>query len=201
MKASSAYGLAPPRGRPRNKDVDAALLEACIDVLAEDGFGGLSLAKVAKQANSTRAAIYRRWSDKADMAVDAVNRLFELSLVDFTRTGNVVADARGMLRDAVRLLSNPRNCKAIASVVEAAHHVADHAKLRAFVRARRGIVMREILEKGMLNGQLPQDFDLETALDALVGPVFYRFLVLGMPMQENDVDALVAMCLPPSPMP
>ncbi|HFQ15943.1 MAG TPA: TetR/AcrR family transcriptional regulator, partial [Rhodobacteraceae bacterium] len=60
--------MAPLRGRPRDKAVDDALLDACIGVLAEDGFGKLSFAKVAQRARSSRAAIYRRWHSKAGMA-------------------------------------------------------------------------------------------------------------------------------------
>ncbi len=196
MRKSNA-DKSPQRGRPRNKSVDTALLDACITVLGNEGFGNLSLAKVATLAHSSRAAIYRRWPNKTDMALAAVERLFALSLVSFEPKGDVYEDVRAILYSAVGLLTDPRNAKAIAALVSAAHHVSDNPKLKRFVIARRGSAIRSVLEAGMRSGQLPPDFDYETAIDALVGPIFYRFLVLGMPFNENDVDALIALCLPP----
>ena len=181
-----------------DKSVDAALLDACVEVLAEEGFGRLSLAKVAARARSSRAAIYRRWASKTEMALAAVNRLFERSLVEFSRSGDVHTDVRALLHDAVGLLSSRNNAKAIASLVAAAHHLAEQPDLRDFVRARRGIVLRQVLEDGVKCGQLPKDFNIETAIDTLIGPVFYRFLIIGMPMDAAEVDALVSACLGPA---
>ena len=184
------------RGRPRDETVDAALLEACITVLGDEGFGNLSFAKIAALAGSSRAAIYRRWPNKTDMALAAVNRLFENSLIEYKQTGDVYVDVRAVLRDAITLLSVPRNTKAIAALVAAAHHASESFGLKGFVRARRGIVMRKMLEGGVKAGQLPKDFGVEIAIDALFGPIFYRFLVLGTPMKATEVDDLMALCLP-----
>lgn len=195
MRAKTDEGHSP-RGRPRDEAVDAALLEACITVLGDEGFGNLSFAKIAALANSSRTAIYRRWPHKGDMAVAAVNRLFENSLVEYKQTGDVYVDIRAVLRDAITLLSVPRNTRAIAALVAAAHHVSDNYALKNFVRARRGIVMRNLLEDGVKTGQLPKTFGVEIAIDALLGPIFYRYLVLGNPMHTSDVDDLMALCLP-----
>ena len=62
-------------GRPRSTAIDAALLAATRRQLAEHGYTALSLAAVAAEAQTTRPAIYRRWSTKAALVESAIASL------------------------------------------------------------------------------------------------------------------------------
>lgn len=59
-------------GRPRDPDVDRAIMDAAQDLLLERGYAGTTIAEVAARARCGRSAIYRRWSGKADLVVAAV---------------------------------------------------------------------------------------------------------------------------------
>ena len=65
---------APSRttGRPRDPDIDAAVLAATRELLVEVGYQRLGLGLVAARAGSNRPALYRRWPSKAHLVYDAV---------------------------------------------------------------------------------------------------------------------------------
>ena len=62
---------APP-GRKRDPSRDAALLDATLEVLAEVGAEGLTMDLVAARAGAGKATIYRRWTSKTELILDAV---------------------------------------------------------------------------------------------------------------------------------
>ena len=49
-----------------------------------------------------------------------------------------------------------------------------------------------MIERAIARGELRADVDPELVIDAFVGPVFYRFLVSGAPIDDEYLDALVA---------
>jgi AcrR family transcriptional regulator len=60
------------RGRPRDPEVDQAIIEAGWTVLGEGGYAGLTFDAVAQKAGCQRAAIYRRFPSKRELAVAMV---------------------------------------------------------------------------------------------------------------------------------
>ena len=69
MKADpfSVDKAAPGAGRPRDPRIDAAILAATAELLVTIGYSNLSLAAVAERAGTTKSALYRRWSSKAEL--------------------------------------------------------------------------------------------------------------------------------------
>ncbi|QAY60040.1 TetR/AcrR family transcriptional regulator [Microbacterium protaetiae] len=61
-----------PAGRPRDPGVAARVLTAVQDLLITNGYAGTTIAAVAQAAGTGKAAVYRRWSGKADLVVAAV---------------------------------------------------------------------------------------------------------------------------------
>src|SRR5215510_2614841 len=60
-------------GRPRSARADEAIIEAVLDLLAEGTPAeALSIEAVAARAGVGKATIYRRWSNKEALLVDAV---------------------------------------------------------------------------------------------------------------------------------
>lgn len=68
-------------------------------MLAESGYDGLTIDKVAKRVGAGRATVYRRWPTKADLVLDAVRRLSEtdVGLDDLPDTGRLRQDLVAMI--------------------------------------------------------------------------------------------------------
>src|SRR5215831_12943753 len=62
----------PARGRPRSADLTPAILAAVIELIDEDGYDRLTIQDVADRAGVGLATIYRRWSTKRDLVVEAL---------------------------------------------------------------------------------------------------------------------------------
>jgi AcrR family transcriptional regulator len=64
-------------GRPRDPDIDQAVIAVAQRHLADRGYDAMSLAAVAEEAGTTRQALYRRWPGKADLATAAIAAMSE----------------------------------------------------------------------------------------------------------------------------
>ena len=65
-------GHGSDRGRPRDPGVDQAILVATIQLLSEVGYTRVTVAEVARRAGVSKPAIYRRWSQKSQLVVEAM---------------------------------------------------------------------------------------------------------------------------------
>ncbi|WP_341254700.1 TetR family transcriptional regulator [uncultured Dietzia sp.] len=59
-------------GRPRDGRIDAAIITATRELIHETGYPALTLSAIAARAGTTTAALYRRWSSKAQLVHEAV---------------------------------------------------------------------------------------------------------------------------------
>ncbi|MFD0746939.1 TetR/AcrR family transcriptional regulator [Phytohabitans flavus] len=78
MSTESTAVESAPRspGRPRSTRADEAIMEAVLDLLAEGStIESLSIEAIAAKAGVGKATIYRRWSGKQALLVDAIRRL------------------------------------------------------------------------------------------------------------------------------
>jgi hypothetical protein len=100
-------------------------------------------------------------------------------------------DVRALLGWLIAVLSEPTGGPIVAGLVSDLQHDADLARgfRRNVVPARRE-AMLEALERGRARGEIREDADLELAVDALHGAVFYRLLLSGEPLDDAFVDRL-----------
>lgn len=86
-------------GRRQDRSRDPAILEATLTVLAESGYDGLTVDKVAARVGAARATVYRRWPTKADLVLAAVERLSraDVGVDDLPDTGDLREDLVAMI--------------------------------------------------------------------------------------------------------
>jgi AcrR family transcriptional regulator len=60
-------------GRPRDATLDEAIILATRARLARDGYSNMTIGDIAADAKVTRPTLYRRWSNKFDLVVDALD--------------------------------------------------------------------------------------------------------------------------------
>jgi AcrR family transcriptional regulator len=191
--APTASGAASA-GRPLDPELSRAILDATIEVLAEDGYGRLSLEAVAQRAGVHRPAIYRRWPTKADLVAAAVVSIADV-LPD-PATGSARDDLVDFVRQvATRLRRDPRSRIGLMLMAE----LAVDPDLVALVNSRmvwswRGL-LRTIFERGVAAGQLRGDLHPDAVGDMVLGILYSRALS-GRPQpnrreSEQLVDTLL----------
>ena len=145
---------------------------------------------VAKRAGVGKAAIYRRYLSKEELIAAAVQALVETIVVP--DTGDTRADLLALMRNAVEVYSDPIASGMQPSLIAFVN--ADSARAEAwrdgFVNRRRD-ALAAVLERGIARGDLRADLDRELALDVLGGPLFYRLLITGGPIDPALAEGVV----------
>jgi AcrR family transcriptional regulator len=177
-------------GRPVEERPRQAAIEATLQLIAENGIGGLTTNAVAERAGISKATMYRRWRSKQELVVDAVAALVsEIAVPD---TGSTHDDLRALMRGAVGVYSRSLEAAVMPSLVDAMSRDAGLARaVRDGFLARRRAALRAVLERGIERGDLRADLDVELALDTLGGALFYRLLVTGGPIDRRLADGVV----------
>ncbi|NJL40640.1 MAG: helix-turn-helix transcriptional regulator [Leptolyngbyaceae cyanobacterium SM1_4_3] len=71
MKAVSQRKSPSSRGRPRSEAVRQAVLQVAYEMLQASDFNSVTIEGVAARAGTTKTTIYRWWSNKAELLMDA----------------------------------------------------------------------------------------------------------------------------------
>jgi AcrR family transcriptional regulator len=161
-------------GRPRDRQIDAAVLDATLAVVDEAGYGRLTLEEVARRAGTTKPAIYRRWSGRQRLVLAALSqRLGEARAPD---TGCTLCDLDECLKVFVAAFRRmPPG--AIGSLF--ADCAGDRELRAAFMTALFDpprATVRETLDRAHARGDLRDGVDLDLILDLIASFIHYRAL-------------------------
>lgn len=84
--------------RRRGKALEDAVLDAAWDELLGGGYAKFTMEAVAARAHTSRPVLYRRWPNRADLAIAAVRHILQQHPVSAPDTGNVRDDLIALLR-------------------------------------------------------------------------------------------------------
>ncbi|MFF7245821.1 TetR/AcrR family transcriptional regulator [Embleya sp. NPDC008237] len=175
----------------RSEQARLAVLEAADDLLAEKGFAGVTMEGIAARAGVAKQTIYRWWSTKTDVLMDA---FLQDAIEDLTPpdSGDLAHDLRDYLRQLAHFLGRSDSGAVFRALIAQAQH--DPAFARDFrsrwLDAQRGRD-RLPLERAIHDNRLPADLDIASETDQLVGPLYYRVLVTAEPIDDAFTDGLV----------
>ncbi|WP_425954892.1 TetR/AcrR family transcriptional regulator [Xylanimonas sp. McL0601] len=171
-------------GRKRDESKDDAILTAARELLAERGFDGMTMDAVAARAGAGKATVYRRWSSKVEMTVDAITcgSGMPLSIDDLPDTGNLRDDLMSVRFGRHR----PDDTEIMSGLMSAVRENPEVAAVfhDQFVRSRVTL-MRELLERAQRRGELRADVDLEMVACVAPAMIAYRKVVAGQRVDDE----------------
>ncbi len=177
------------RGRPFDTGRDAAILTAALELIGERGYDRVTMEAIASRAHAGKAALYRRWSSKAELVADAVRCRCEDEPV-LPDTGDIRTDlvqgARALL--AQLELQRPM-LSGLLTAIQSDPDLA--ATFRASMVGHREEASRAWVRRLVERGQLSPSADSELFHDVLPGVVFVRAFVTGQPLDDDFADQLV----------
>jgi AcrR family transcriptional regulator len=177
-------------GRPRSVECDHAILQAALTEYAANGLDGMSVDAVASRAGVSKATIYRRFPSKVELVVAAAFAIAE-DTAPKPDTGSLRGDVTAALSNLRRLLEDPVLGAAVRRLVTDAASNDELAHMHSdFVNQRREGTY-EAFRRAIARGELRADVDLAFAADTLVGPFFYRHLVMHETVDDAYLDAVV----------
>jgi AcrR family transcriptional regulator len=170
-------------------------LEATLELIAELGVHAFRTDDVAARAGVGKGAIYRRYRSKDELVAAAVAALVSEE-IEVPDTGSTRGDLLALMREAVELYRGSLAGRLMPNLVGA---MAERPELAREVRGRflagRRSALTGVLRRGVERGDLRRDLDLELALDVLGGPLFYRLLVTGGPIDDQLAEGVADLIL------
>jgi AcrR family transcriptional regulator len=167
-----------------------------LELLAEDGFGGLSIEGVAARAGVGKTTVYRRWPSKIPLVVDALacaKMPLSVAIPDEMTTRDALVR---VLSELVRAQGSEPTGRILAGLVDAMSRdaeLADAVRTR-LVSSRRQFVF-DLIERGIARGEVRSDVDVELVADLLSGPIVMRTLLTGRPVTPRLAREIVALVL------
>ncbi len=188
-KKKSAAGRAP--GRPRSDESRAAILKAAYQILREGGYAKFTVEGVAARAGAGKATIYRWWSSKGTLAVEAFLVAVVPKLDAIKESGSALADLRRQVHLAAEIYRG-RPGQLIRELLALGQADSETGKLlfKDFLEPRRLSAMRT-LQRAREAGEIRKDVELDVLADALWGPIFQRLLVSHMTLERAFIERLL----------
>ncbi|MGG4147677.1 TetR/AcrR family transcriptional regulator [Paenibacillus algorifonticola] len=192
MSNDKQYETEEKRGRPIDLSRNKVILETTLDLLAENGYDSLTIDAVAIKAKVGKGTIYRRWSSKMELVIDAATVMspLEISLMKL----NTNQDLRGQLIDLLSVIflqDNMKYQKAMNAICNAVNEQLDKGMREAFYKRYRNVI-ESILEPYVKEHRITDD-DLELITD--IGPALamynYRNQTTSVPYVERIVDKII----------
>lgn len=170
------------RGRARDPEIDARVLEVANRHLSALGYEAMSLAAVAQEAGTTRQALYRRWPDKASLAAAALQAAIEAGPA--TTSEDPLAALVAELSDFQRGVSRPGRLSLVGTMLQDGTAPEALTRYRSAVVAPRRRRILAILKRAQELGLIDGDADLEIAVSMCTGSWYGRALA-GVAPPDN----------------
>ena len=175
MKTDPSPGdKSPSAGRPRDPRIDAAILAATADLLVEIGYANVTMAAVAERAGTTKTALYRRWSSKAELVHEAAFPVTPTAMQ--TPPGDIAADLRRMIEGARDVFTSPVVRTALPGLIA---DMSANAELTDRIGARFTdlfAAVRTRLQDAVVRGEVRDGVDPDRLVDLVGGATLLALL-------------------------
>jgi AcrR family transcriptional regulator len=188
----SGAGAVDHRKGPRRRGevLEAAILDATLAELAEVGYWRLAMERVAARARTSKASLYKRWPNRAELVVAALHHQGG-EPAPAPDTGNLRDDVLTLLRYGARSLDGLFGEAARGLMAENLTNPESTANLRARMFTSRDKLMREILERAVARGDIPAAAVTPHLVSFAPALVDYHFLVYGAPVADRFLCEVV----------
>jgi AcrR family transcriptional regulator len=186
----------PTPGRPRDATLDGAITAAACALLLGEGHGAVTIDRVARNAGTTRAAVYRRYATRGEIVLSLLVDRFGVDPAP--NTGSLRGDLLELQHRQVEFFADPVVEAALAGtlrdiIAEPQLSTAFHER---FMAPRRRSVAA-MLDRARARGEIAAGIDPGVISDVLTGPLLLRSLLpaLGEPdeiLVQATVTAAIA---------
>lgn len=141
--------------RRRGATLDDAIVQAAAEEMIQNGFGSMTMDRVAARSGTNKNAIYRRFKNRLELGVAAYGRL--TSSIRPPDTGTLRGDILALLEGANDHWSSPLGAilRDLISAAGGAPEVL--AKLGGEDADRAGAPWMEVLERAVERGEAPSE--------------------------------------------
>jgi AcrR family transcriptional regulator len=176
-------------GRPRSEESKAAILDAAWKLLKTTTLRDLSIEAIARESGVGKTTIYRWWSGKVAVVMDA----FVENVMTVTPFPEKLSATEAITQQIASLIQafSGEYGQIVAQII--AEGQADPEALASyrdrFIYPRRAAA-KAIIQQGIENGEFDPNLDPELAIDVLYGAIYFRLLVGHLPLDSQFAEEL-----------
>lgn len=182
-------------GRPRDKTLDTAIMRAAIYLLDERGYAAVTIDAIAERANTSKTAIYRRWPRKASIVMDAFLAAAEPLITppeNLPLRETVIAQMTALAK-FFQTTSSGRTITDLIAEAQTDAMLADAIREKWLLPRRK--VASAYFQAAREAGELRDDIDISTLIDALYGPLYFRLLLGHDVIDKSFIERIVDMAM------
>jgi AcrR family transcriptional regulator len=184
-------GASRAAGRRRSPAADDAIISATLQLLAEVGYGGLTMLAVLERSGVSSATLYRRWTTKHDLVMAALSSIPRGTPP--ADTGSLAGDLKSFVASVSRAVHTDHGFVALGVEVQFNEELRSMFR-SVFVESRvqqMDAVLRRAADRGELSGPRAPD----VVLSLMVGPILYRVFTLCEKLTPAFLSAVVTSVL------
>lgn len=171
-------------------DTRDRILRVTLHLLEENGYSAVTTESIATAARVSKATIYRLWTSKQHVVVEATRLRF--GPVEAQDLGSFEAEIRWILEHRLADYRKPGTLRLVGSLIGAA---TNDNTLRAVLDDwidQFGHAIRHATERGVGRGDVRHDVDI-AALETLAAGVIARAVITQKCFSPADVDDIAAL--------
>jgi AcrR family transcriptional regulator len=177
-------------GRPRDPSRDGVIRAAILHLLAQVGYGALTMDAVASEAGVGKATIYRRWRTKQDLVVDTISDL-NRDVATPPDTGSLEGDLRQMLRSMVSVITGPTGAATLSLLSTVPHQPALADAFRNGPLAVWRESFDQIWQRAEQRGEIPPGVSTSVLGETTSALLVQRWLLTGRPVDDEFADQVL----------
>lgn len=176
-------GQTRKQGPKRSEESRSAILGATREEMAENGWRKFSVDSVAKRARASKQTIYKWWPSVGTMCVEAGLELLPAASQVGRDPAERISEIFEPLEQAIR--SGQGHAILRASLIAAADDAEAGEAWRAWLNETMRAPLRMLLAELTAKRVVSRDWNIDTAMDLMLGPLWHRMVFMRAPITEG----------------
>ena len=180
--------------RLRPEEIETVIIDTVFENLQKHGFRAVTIESISAKTGIAKTSIYRRWPNKAAMVMEAF--LFRIGPgIEFPRNSSYVESIRLQMLALAKAFrgSYGSMIKALLGEAQFDAELAEAFRTR-WITPRREAA-KEVIRSAIRNKELRSNVNLDQALDALYGWLYYRLMIGSGPISDVCVREIFSAVL------
>jgi AcrR family transcriptional regulator len=196
VTATQTRGTPVVLSRKRGVALEDAILEAAYAELTEVGYLAFSVEGVAARARTGKASIYRRWTTKQELVMDALLERLptpeQCGIVPDPDDSVTTAEAlHGVARAIAEVITSPAGDAMRAIKCEAMSDPELAKLIDDRFQAPRRAAMLALLNRGVERGEVRPEAATQLVADVVPAVLMHRVIMQREPLSERDVTDII----------
>lgn len=168
---------------------DDEILNFTNQLISKHDISGVTVDMVAALAGVSKATIYRRWSSRNALILDAITMMHRPGARP--NSGSIRGDLEILLKELVQFLNRRNGGKVFMAFLNEAIRNAALAEANQKITSEVRASYVEAVREGIERGELAADLNVELMIDMLISPFIYRRLTGNGRIDTKEIDPLI----------